>query len=335
MKIYARTTFVFVAAFLLVPLSVMADYSVHPDAHIFTDRMVSEYKLERSYVKSLLQNASKQQSIIDAMTRPAEKVKTWEQYRKIFIQERRIDQGVKFWLENFNTLARASKEYNVAPEVIVAIIGVETSYGRNKGNYRVIDALATLSFDYPKRSVFFTKQLENFLLLCVEQNQDPLTLKGSYAGAMGYGQFIPSSYRSYAVDFDGDGFSDIWNNKTDAIGSVANYFSRHGWKVGEEVIVPASFSKDYDSSLVNKLKLNKTIGELGVLGFSPAQILPTEFKALPVLLKGMNGEEFWLGLHNFYVITRYNHSHLYAMAVHELSQLILERTAKNKRQASH
>ena len=223
----------------------------------------------------------------------------------------------------------------MAPEVIVAIIGVETSYGRNKGNYRVIDALATLSFDYPKRSVFFTKQLENFLLLCVEQNQDPLTLKGSYAGAMGYGQFIPSSYRSYAVDFDGDGFSDIWNNKTDAIGSVANYFSRHGWKVGEEVIVPASFSKGYDSSLVNKLKLNKTIGELGVLGFSPAQILPTEFKALPVLLKGMNGEEFWLGLHNFYVITRYNHSHLYAMAVHELSQLILERTAKNKRQASH
>ncbi len=331
MKVYVRTIFVFTAACFLVPLSVLADYSVHPDAHVFVDRMVNEHKLDRSYVESLLQNANKQQSIIDAITRPAEKVKTWAQYRNIFIQERRVDQGIQFWLENFDALARASKKYNVAPEVIVAIIGVETSYGRNKGNYRVIDALTTLSFDYPKRSVFFTKQLENFLLLCAEQNQDPLIFSGSYAGAMGYGQFIPSSYRSYAVDFDGDGFSDIWNNETDAIGSVANYFSRHGWRMGEKVIVSASFSKGHDLSLVNKLQLNKTIGELGVLGFSPIQILPAESKALPVLLEGMNGEEFWLGLHNFYVITRYNHSHLYAMAVHELSQLIVARIAKDKR----
>jgi len=330
MKIWIRVALIYTAACMLIPFSALADYSKHPDAQIFIDKMVNDHKSDRSRVISLLQNASKKQSIINAMNRPAEKVKSWADYRNIFIQERRIDQGVKFWAENQDSLARASKKYNVAPEVIVAIIGVETSYGRNKGSYRVIDALSTLAFDYPKRSAFFTKQLENFLLLAREQNQDPLALMGSYAGAMGYGQFIPSSYRSYAVDFDGDGFSDIWNNTTDAIGSVANYFSRHGWKIGGEVVVRAHFDQDSDLSLANKLKLDKNISDLGLLGFSPLQSLPAEAKALPILLKGSNGNEFWLGLHNFYVITRYNHSHLYAMAVHELSQLILERTGKNK-----
>ena len=275
--------------------------------------MVSEYNFDRTEVELLLKDAEKQQSIIDAMSRPAEKVKPWKDYRKIFIQEKRIDEGVKFWHENRDALNRASAKYGVAPEVIVAIIGVETFYGRIKGNYRVIDALATLSFDYPKRSPFFTKQLEHFLLLSKEQKQAPLALKGSYAGAMGYGQFIPSSYRNYAVDFDGDGFVDIWNNTTDAIGSVANYFSRHGWAL--------------DSAL-NKLKLEKTIDELSVMGFTPTQPLAGDLKAIPILLQGNRGAEFWLGLNNFYVITRYNHSRLYAMAVHELSQLILERVGQ-------
>jgi membrane-bound lytic murein transglycosylase B len=330
MKIWTRAALIYTAACMLIPFPAIADYSEHPDAQIFIDKMVNDHKSDRAHVISLMQNASKKQSIIDAMNRPAEKVKSWADYRNIFIQERRIDQGVKFWAENQSSLARASKKYSVAPEVIVAIIGVETSYGRNKGSYRVIDALSTLAFDYPRRSAFFTRQLENFLLLAREQNQDPLALMGSYAGAMGYGQFIPSSYRSYAVDFDGDGFSDIWNNTADAIGSVANYFSRHDWKMDGEVVVRAHFDKDSDLSLANKLKLDKNISDLGSLGFSPIQALPADVKALPVLLEGPNGNEFWLGLHNFYVITRYNHSHLYAMAVHELSQLILERAGKNK-----
>jgi peptidoglycan lytic transglycosylase B len=314
---------------LLCSLSVSADYLQHLDAKAFTDRMVSEHSFDRAEVELLLTSATKQQSIIDAMTRPAEKVKPWKDYRKIFIQEKRIAQGVKFWQENRDALRRASKEYDVAPEVIVAIIGVETFYGRIKGSYRVIDALATLSFDYPKRSAFFTKQLEHFLLLSREQKQAPLSLKGSYAGAMGYGQFIPSSYRSYAVDFDGDGFADIWNNTTDAIGSVANYFSRHGWVLGGDVVFRARVAADHDDSVLNKLKLAKTIDELAVMGFTLVdESLPGDTKAIPVLLKGSNGGEYWLGLNNFYVITRYNHSRLYAMAVHELSQLILERAGE-------
>jgi len=328
MNIYIRSSLILIFISILVSSSVSADYTAHPDAQKFIDQVVSENKLDRSDVLLVLQSANKQQSIIDAMNRPAEKVKTWAEYRKIFIQERRIDQGVEFWVKNNENLARASKKYNVPPEVIVAIIGVETSYGRNKGSYRVIDALSTLAFDYPKRSVFFTKQLKSFLLLCKEQNQDPLSLKGSYAGAMGYGQFIPSSYRSYAVDFDGDGYSDIWNNTADAIGSVANYFFQHGWKVAEKVIVPAKFAVDYDQSIVNKLSLKKNIGDLKTLGFFPLQPLPDDDKALPLLLEAAKGKDSFLGLHNFYVITRYNHSHLYAMAVHELSQLILSRASQ-------
>lgn len=319
---------------LLLPLSSTASYLQHPDAKIFAERMVTEHGFERAYVDSLLEQASKQQSIIDAMNRPAEKVKPWKDYRKIFIQEKRINQGVKFWTENRETLKRASEQYKVAPEVIVAIIGVETFYGRIKGSYRVIDALATLSFDYPKRSKFFTKQLEHFLLLSREQQQAPLTLKGSYAGAMGYGQFIPSSYRSFAVDFDGDGFADIWNNTTDAIGSVANYFARHGWVMGGDVVARARITENYDDDLLNKvlnkLKLAATLDEVRAMGLAPVKVdgakpLAGDMKALPFRLEAEQGTEFWLGLKNFYVITRYNHSRMYAMAVHELSQKILER----------
>lgn len=319
---------------LLLPLSSSASYLEHPDAKVFADRMVSEHGFDRAYIDSLLKQASKQQSIIDAMNRPAEKVKPWKDYRKIFIQEKRINQGVEFWQENRETLRRASEKYGVASEVIVAIIGVETFYGRIKGSYRVIDALTTLSFDYPKRSKFFTKQLEHFLLLSREQQQAPLSLKGSYAGAMGYGQFIPSSYRSFAVDFDDDGFSDIWNNTTDAIGSVANYFARHGWVMGGEVVSRARVTENYDEALLgsvlNKLKLIATLDEMGAMGLAPvkdegAKPLAGDMKALPFRLEAEQGEEFWLGLNNFYVITRYNHSRMYAMAVHELSQKILER----------
>lgn len=319
---------VMAVSLMTLPSPAAANYLKHPDARVFVDRMVTEHGFDRQAIEAVLGDAKRQQSIIDAMNRPAEKVKPWKDYRKIFIQEKRIDQGVKFWLDNRDALKRASEQFNVAPEVIVAIIGVETFYGRIKGNFRVIDALATLSFDYPKRSAFFTRQLEHFLLLSREQKQQPLTLTGSYAGAMGYGQFIPSSYRSFAVDFDGDGFADIWNNTTDAIGSVANYFARHGWEMGGQVAFRARVKPDYDETVLNKLKLVKTLDELSVMGFTSTSPLPGHLKALPFRLEGEHGAEFWLGLNNFYVITRYNHSRLYAMAVHDLSQLILGRVGE-------
>lgn len=318
-----------VALGMLLSLSAQASYLHHPDARAFAERMVSEHGFERSVVDSLLDAAEKKQAIIDAMERPAEKVKPWKDYRKIFITEKRITEGVDFWRKNRAVLSEASRQYQVAPEVIVAIIGVETFYGRIKGSFRVIDALATLSFDYPPRSPFFTKQLEQFLLLAREQDQDPLTLMGSYAGAMGYGQFIPSSYRNFAVDFDGDGFADIWENKADAIGSVANYFAEHGWKMGETVVVPAGIRESFDETLLNQPGLDKTVDELAEMGFSSDLPLNGDAKAIPVRLDSDNGLEYWLGLNNFYVITRYNRSLLYAMAVHELSQQILERVGED------
>lgn len=313
----------------LLSVSVQAGYLDSPKAKAFADRMVAEHGFDRGEIDALLDNAEKKQSIIDAMERPAEKVKPWKDYRKIFITEKRITEGVDFWRHNREALKLASRQYNVAPEVIVAIIGVETFYGRIKGGFRVIDALSTLSFDYPPRSAFFTRQLEEFLLLAREQRQDPLKLTGSYAGAMGYGQFIPSSYRSFAVDFDGDGFADIWDNRSDAIGSVANYFAKHGWVMNEPVVARARAKGDLDNTLLNKLALDKTLAEWSQLGIQVEDKLPADSKALPFTLEAEDGEQLWLGLNNFYVITRYNRSTMYAMAVHQLSQLILERVGES------
>lgn len=317
-----------IALGVLFSLSVQGGYLSSPEARQFAERMVSEHGFERGEVDALLNAAEKKQSIIDAMQRPAEKVKPWKDYRKIFITEKRIDEGVEFWRQNREALSQASQQYQVAPEVIVAIIGVETFYGRIKGGFRVIDALATLSFDYPPRSAFFTRQLEEFLLLAREQRQDPLSLTGSYAGAMGYGQFIPSSYRSFAVDFDGDGFADIWDNRVDAIGSVANYFAKHGWAMGEPVVSRARAPQGLDETLLNNLKLDKTVDELAALGLQVDGGLPGDTKVLPFELEAEDGAQLWVGLNNFYVITRYNRSTMYAMAVHELSQRILERVGE-------
>jgi membrane-bound lytic murein transglycosylase B len=217
----------------------------------------------------------------------------------------------------------------VPAQVIVAIIGVETRYGGNKGSFRVIDALSTLGFDYPPRAAFFRKELKEFFLLAREQKQDPLTLIGSYAGAMGYGQFIPSSYRAYAIDYTNDNFADIWNNATDAIGSVANYFKRHGWKQGQPVIVRTRISDGYDDSILNdSLKPKHTVNSLAEKGYTPVTPL-AEQKANAIRLEGKKGTEFWMGLNNYYVITRYNHSRLYAMSVWQLSQKIAQ--AKQQR----
>ena len=302
------------------------DYGKHPLALAFIDKMSTEHNFDRNEVAAIIGAAERKQSIIDAMNRPAEKVKPWKDYRDIFIQEKRIDLGVQFWREHKPVLDKVSKSYGVDPAIIVAIIGVETYYGRNTGSYRVIDALSTLAFDYPKRSTFFTSELENFFLLAREQGQDPLSLKGSYAGAMGYGQFIPSSYRHYSADYNGDGFNDIWDNPQDAIASVANYFKEHGWKTGEPVATRATARDGYDSELLNKLKKPYvTLVQHRKEGIQPEETYPQTMVALPMKLEGAKGTEYWLGFSNFYTVTRYNHSHRYAMAVFQLSELIRDR----------
>lgn len=300
-------------------------YAEHPKATAFVDAMV-EKGMERQFVSELVFDAKHQKSIIKAISRPAEKRLNWGEYRKIFLGQKRIDQGVEFWDTHEATLNRASKIYGVPPEIIVAIIGVETRYGRHAGTYRVVDALATLSFDYEPRSKFFTGQLEQFLLLLQEQSLDAKTLKGSYAGAMGYGQFIPSSYRSFAVDFDRDGVTDILTNPVDAIGSVANYFNSHKWRSGEPVTMPLVAKSPLDeSALSTKLKPVETVAHWRNLGLTAEQELPNEARATAMRLETSSGIEHWLGLDNFYVITRYNHSRLYAMAVYQLSQEIVKK----------
>jgi membrane-bound lytic murein transglycosylase B len=304
-------------------------YDKHQAITPFIQEMVNEHQFNEKELKTWFASATKKQVIIDAISRPAEKALTWKEYRKIFIKPQRISEGVEFWNKNQEVLNQVEKEFGIPSEIIVAIIGVETFYGRIKGKFRVIDALSTLGFDYPPRAKFFRKELKQFLLLAREQKQDPLNLMGSYAGAMGYGQFIPSSYRAYAIDYDKDGFADIWNNQTDAIGSVANYFKRHGWKTGQDVVIRSRVSKNYDKDVINKsLKPKDTLADLQGKGFTPVKSLDQNQVASAIKLKGEWGAEFWVGLHNFYVITRYNHSRLYAMAVWQLSQEILQ--AKNK-----
>lgn len=320
--------FIVVCVFSLLSSAVWADnYGVHPDTAKFIGEMVAEHDFSETELQEIFNGAERKQSIIDAISRPAEKTLTWKEYRKIFIKDSRIEKGVKFWQENQQTLDRAVETYGVPAEVITAIIGVETRYGENKGSYRVLDALSTLGFDYPPRSTFFRKELKHFLLLSREQKQDPSALVGSYAGAMGYGQFMPSSFRSYAVDFDGDDIADIWDNPVDAIGSVANYLGRHGWQRDKNIVLRAKVEPGYKTELINQsLKANQTISQLEAGGFLPADEsegeLTSDLASMAMKLNGENGAEFWLGLKNFSVITRYNHSRLYGMAVFQLSEKI-------------
>ncbi|WP_121495340.1 lytic murein transglycosylase B [Teredinibacter purpureus] len=322
LKLYRVAFSLGVCAICVISFAARADYSSHEKAPAFIQKMVEEHGFAKEDVISWLKAAEKKQSILDAISRPAEKTKPWKDYRKIFLGQTRIDQGVEFWNKNQEILRRASETLGVDEQVIVAIIGVETRYGRYMGKYRVLDALATLGFDYKPRSKFFSKELEHFFLLAREQKQDPLSLKGSYAGAMGYGQFIPSSYRHYAIDFDNDGTADIWQNPVDAIGSVANYFKEHRWKKGEIVFSRARINADYDKSALNeRVRPHLSLDEVIAMGFSPVNTqLSGNEKVVPLLYEGQHGKEFWLGFDNFYVITRYNRSQMYAMAVWQLSE---------------
>ena len=311
---------------LTVAVGVRADYSQRADVRAYVTDLVTEHGFAADELTELFAHAERKQSILDAIARPAERVLKWHEYREIFLKEPRISQGVEFWSEHEEVLVEAERVFGVAPEYVVAILGVETRYGRVMGSHRVLDALFTLGFDYPPRADFFRRELTQFLLLTREEGRSPLELSGSYAGAMGYGQFISSSYRAYAVDFDGDGLRDIWGNTHDAIGSVANYFKRHGWRAGEPVVLPAQWRGNGDDALATaNLELEQTVAGLKALGMAvgaEAPALSPEARAALFRVDGVEGDEHWLALNNFYVITRYNRSRLYALAVHQLSEAI-------------
>jgi membrane-bound lytic murein transglycosylase B len=300
-----------------------AAYENQSQVDAFVAEMTREHGFAASELQTLFAGAERKRPILDAISRPAERVKPWKEYRPIFITDARIAQGVEFWDQHAEALARAEREYGVPAQVIVAIIGVETFFGRNTGNWRVLDALATLGFDYPPRADFFRKELREFLLLSREQQVDPLTLKGSYAGAMGLPQFMPSSFRAYAVDFDRDGRIDIWSNPVDAIGSVASYFQRHGWVAGDPVVTRARVAgMRFADGLTEGLEPVKSVGDLRQLGWTPLDAVDDSYAVTAFRLEGEQGDEFWMGLPNFYVITRYNRSVMYAMAVHQLSSAL-------------
>jgi len=291
----------------------------------FIHKMVTVHHFNDHDISELLKSAVIKDDILKRIASPSEGL-PWFKYRKIFLTDSRIKNGVKFWHENAQALETVSTQTGVAPEIIVAIIGVETGYGKNMGNHRVLDALATLAFAYPPRSAFFSGELEQFLLLCREENKDPREPLGSYAGAMGYPQFMPSSFRHLAKDFEHDGKRDIWQNPRDAIASVANYFEKNGWQRGEKVAMKANATgMQYKAFLSKDLKLNVTVGQLSHSGVTLPENVPIATKAKLVALQNENNEELWLGFHNFYVITRYNHSPLYAMAAYQLSQEIKQR----------
>lgn len=318
-----------VSAFLIasaacLPLAASAGYDTHPDAAKLIEELQQD-GFEPGYVRSVLAKAERKQSILDAISRPAEKRLDWGEYRAIFIEPKRIAQGVEFWNQHKETLNRAEAEFGVPPEIILAIMGVETRFGRITGNYRVLDALSTLGFDFPRRAEFFRGQLADYFRLVRAEKVEPESLKGSYAGAMGFGQFIPSSFLAYAIDFDADGHRDIWDNPTDAIGSIANYFAKHGWRKGEAVVADPIFDNADVEALVNQdLKPELTLLQWSEKGVTPREALNGNMKATLMRLSSGEKSEYVLGLHNFYVITRYNHSRLYASAVYELSQLYAE-----------
>ena len=296
----------------------------------FIREMVTRHRFNPAQLQAAFSQAYAKPDIIAAMSRPAE-AKPWFAYREIFVNAKRIQGGVEFWRANAAALAQAEQTYGVPPEIVIAIIGVETQYGGNMGKHRVLEALSTLAFGYPRRAAYFRKELENYLLLTRAEGIDPLSLRGSYAGAMGLGQFMPSSFLSFAVDFDGDGHRDLWRNPRDAIGSVANYFNKNGWRSGQPVATPASVSGSTWPTLVSsQLKPpQSSIASLRSQGVIPQAPVSAAQAAMLLELQGRDNPEYWLGFDNFYVITRYNRSVLYALAVYQLSQEIRERSAQS------
>ena len=323
-----------------------ADYSKHSEAQDVIEELVSEHGFDKDYVLTILQSAKKQQSILKSMSSPAEFTWTWDRYKKLFLEEKRIANGKNFINENRELFKKVENEFGVPKEIITSILGVETRYGKIKGSYRVLDSLATLGFDFPRRSKFFKSELVQFFILTRENNLDINSVQGSYAGAMGYGQFISSSYRAYAVDYDGDGYADLFNSIPDAVASIANYLKIHGWKRNGVVVtqlqlnkvsqtykhqenlnrfIPLRFTEgtqenyiveEGDSLLSIAIRNDLMLQELVTLN----NIEDKNFiKTGQTLLLSQSKDLYFLGDDNFIAITKYNRSHFYAKAVYDLS----------------
>lgn len=301
-----------------------------PEVQSFITSMVRQHQFDRKQLTAILTEAKFQPKIIEAMDRPYEK-KDWDIYQALFLTNDRLNRGIEFWKANKNALAKAEKEYGVPASLIVAIVGVETYYGKNQGDYRVLDALTTLAFDYPKRAPFFSKELAEYLLLCREQKVSATHYLGSYAGAIGKPQFMPSSYRAYAVDFEGVGRADLRSKDADVISSVANYMHRHGWAYNQPVTEPVSVSSLETKNLVMNSKfpnyLSSQLLKTGVSPLNTTMIPSKPSKAGVIELNTAKGEEYWMAYPNFYVITHYNTSPQYALVVHLLSQQLKQKVA--------
>jgi membrane-bound lytic murein transglycosylase B len=301
-----------------------ASYLHYPAMQKFINRMVNK-GFDRNTLVRIFSNVQRDENILAKVNSPAE-AKPWHKYRPIFVTEKRANAGVQFWNRHQKVIQAASQQYGVPPEIIVAIIGVETLYGRNTGKHNVLQSLTTLAMDFPKREKFYTDELDHFFHFIREEKiPNPFSLKGSYAGAMGLGQFISSSYRNYGIDFNGDKHRDLWHPE-DAIGSVANYFSRHGWKAGGDITVPARITSPFYGKIVNT-RANKpvhSLQQLAQFGVQPQGKISSTRVAL-LELEGARGKEYWVTGDNFYVITRYNHSPKYAMAVYQLANEIKRR----------
>jgi membrane-bound lytic murein transglycosylase B len=314
------------AAVLIGPALAPAAHALdteRAEVRAFIDDVAKRNRLDPAWVQQVVAAAETQQSIIDLMTRPAERVRPWHLYRAHFITRDRIEAGVKFWVEHRDELDRLRRETGVAPHVIIGILGVETFYGRITGRFRVLDALATLGFDYPPRRDYFRGELEQFLLLTRENDIDPLTVKGSYAGAMGLPQFMPRSYRAFAVDGDLDGHVDLWDSRDDVLASVANYLRKHGWERDGRVVAPATLADpDADGLVVGSLSTNTTAGELRRRGLQFDVTVGEDVPALLVGVREAEGPGYLVGFRNLAVIMRYNRSPMYALAVHQLGSII-------------
>lgn len=314
------------AAILLLSLSRAFALDVQqPDVQAFIDEMVREHDFTRSELEDTLAEAERKQAILDAISRPAEKTLTWGEYRRIFLTPERIDAGRAFWAEHAEMLSATAATSGVPEHIIVAIIGVETYFGRITGGYRVLDALTTLAFHYPPRAAFFRRELEAYLLLVREEGLVASEPTGSYAGAMGRPQFMPSSYRAYAYDATGDGRRDIWNDWADVAGSIANYMNEHGWRSGDTAAVRATLGDAWQGPPPrprNTLEASATVRSLLEAGVVFATDLPGSSKAELLSYEAIDGPEYRVGFHNFFVITRYNRSVMYALAVLELGDAI-------------
>jgi len=302
------------------------DLASYPRLQSLIDYMSEKHDFSREALKTLFEQVEIKQNILDSMDRPGE-ARPWSTYRQQFVTELSARRGSRFWRRHRRALTRAQKKFGVDPAIVVAIIGVESRYGRAAGRIRTIDALTTLALEYPRRAEFFRRELIQFLLLAREQRMDPLVIKGSYAGAIGAAQFMPSSYRNYAIDFDADGRADLMGSRADAIGSVANYFKKHGWKAGEPAVSNARVEGTVHTWFRNLgiapvLTLNQ-LRRYGITAKQPDR--DPSLRAALITLNGENGLVYRLNHDNYYVITRYNNNRKYAMAVYELSEMIRQR----------